>query len=214
MFFDLAAVRSVLAIGAHPDDVEIGCGGALLSLLASNPSIKLDWAVFGCNDHRKKEAVDAFEAWCSGRVNCRAHTFDFEDTLFPLQLVGIKRAMHGLAESVRPDIIFTHRREDLHQDHRTLAEVTWNSFRNHLILEYEIPKYEGDLGNPNVFFPLSSDIANQKINLLLSHFESQHDKPWFDRGTFEAIMRIRGVESKSASGFAEAFHGRKLWLTA
>lgn len=212
MHFDLSVVKSVLCIGAHPDDIEIGCGGTILSLLSRIPDLRVDWAVFSSNSQRKAEALQAFHAWCGGNTNCVPHLFDFEDTLFPSQIVAIKKEMHRLSERVQPDIIFTHRREDLHQDHRTLAEVSWNTFRSHLILEYEIPKYEGDLGNPNVFAPLSAAHASQKIDLLLNHFASQQGKPWFDRETFQAIMRLRGVESKSASGFAEAFHGRKIWL--
>jgi len=202
----------VLCIGAHPDDIEIGCGGTVLGLLANNHSLKLDWVVMGCNALRKAEAQAAFEAWTNGRENCFAHLFEFEDTLFPSQIVEIKRAMHKLSESIQPDIIFTHRREDFHQDHRTLAEVTWNTFRGHLILEYEIAKYEGDLGNPNVFVPLTNEIATKKTEMLMNIFATQQTKPWYSRETFEAMMRLRGVESKSASGFAEAFHGRKIWL--
>ena len=212
MYFDLSTAKSVLCIGAHADDIEIGCGGTMLGLLSGNPDLRVDWVVMGCNPQRKAEALAAFEAWCQGRQNCFVHLFDFEDTLFPAQIVEIKRAMHGLAESINPDVIFTHRREDFHQDHRTLSEVTWNTFRSHLILEYEIPKYDGDLGNPNVFVPLSAQQASQKTDLLLNHFPSQQGKPWFNREMFNAIMRLRGMESKSASGLAEAFHARKIWL--
>ena len=212
LYFNLSTARSVLCIGAHPDDIEIGCGGTILSLLASNPNLRLDWVVMGCNPERKTEALDAFQAWCQGHETRFVHIFEFTDTFFPSQIAEIKRAMHSLADTIQPDIIFTHRREDLHQDHRTLSEVTWNTFRKHLILEYEIPKYEGDLGNPNVFVPLTTELAQQKIDLLMRHFPSQQDKPWFVRPTFESIMRIRGIESKSASGLAEAFHGRKIWL--
>jgi LmbE family N-acetylglucosaminyl deacetylase len=212
MFFNLSNAKSVLCIGAHPDDIEIGCGGTLLAILESNPNLRLDWVVMGCNESRKAEAQSAFKAWTNGRENCFSHLFDFEDTFFPSQIVEIKRAMHNLSTSMQPDIVFTHRREDFHQDHRKLAEVTWNTFRGHLILEYEIPKYEGDLGNPNVFVPLSNDMATRKSELLMNHFPSQHTKPWYRKETFEAIMRLRGVEAKSTSGYAEAFHGRKLWL--
>jgi LmbE family N-acetylglucosaminyl deacetylase len=212
LFFDVSKARSVLCIGAHPDDIEIGCGGTVLALLESNPELKLDWVVLGCNPFRKEEAQKAFESWTKGRVHCTSHLFEFTDTLFPSQIVDIKRTMHKLAESIQPDIVFTHRREDFHQDHRTLAEVTWNTFRGHLILEYEIVKYEGDLGNPNVFVPLTKEIATKKSELLMNLFPTQQTKPWYSSETFEAIMRLRGVESKSASGFAEAFHGRKIWL--
>ena len=158
----------------------------------------------GCNAERNVEAREAFQAWTDGHANCRVHLFDFADTLFPSRINEIKQALHKLAETVRPDLIFTHRREDQHQDHRTVAEVTWNTFRQNLILEYEIPKYEGDLGNPNVFVPLASEIANQKSDLLMEHFPSQQSKPWYSKETFEAMMRIRGLESKAESGFAEA----------
>ena len=213
MFFNLAASQSVLCIGAHPDDIEIGCGGTILGLLKNNPSLRLDWAVMGCNAKRNVEAQEAFRVWCDGHANCQLHLFDFEDTLFPSQIAEIKKAIGKLSETISPDLIFTHRREDLHQDHRTLAEVTWNTFRQHFILEYEIPKYDGDLGNPNVFVPLGFEIAKQKVDLLMTHFASQQHKPWYRKETFEAIMRIRGVESKAESGFAEAFHGRKMWFS-
>jgi LmbE family N-acetylglucosaminyl deacetylase len=214
LFFHLATARSILCIGAHPDDIEIGCGGALLSLLANNPGLRVDWVVMGCTPQRQAEARDAFNAWCNGNTNCTFHSFDFEDTLFPSQIVAIKKAMHGLAQTIQPDIVFTHRREDLHQDHRTLAEVTWNTFRGNLIFEYEIAKYEGDLGNPNVFFPLTTEQASTKVRLLMTHFPSQRTKPWFRSETFDALMRVRGIESKSESGFAEAFHARKIWLAS
>ena len=212
LFFNLAALQSVLCIGAHPDDIEIGCGGTLLSLLKNNPRLRLDWVVMGCNAERNVEANEAFQAWSDGRDNCHIHLFDFEDTLFPSHITDIRKELHKLSGTINPDLIFTHRREDLHQDHRTLAEVTWNAFRQHLILEYEIPKYEGDLGNPNVFMPLDREIAEQKVALLMTHFPSQQLKPWYRKETFEAIMRIRGLESKAESGFAEAFHGRKILL--
>ena len=212
MFFDFSKTKSVLCIGAHPDDIEIGCGGTVLALLENNPDLKLDWVVLGCNELRKVEAQAAFESWTNRRDNCALHLFDFEDTLFPSQIVDIKRAMHKLSESIQPDIIFTHRREDFHQDHRTLAEVTWNTFRGHLILEYEIAKFEGDLGNPNVFVSLTDKIALKKTEMLMNLFPTQQTKPWYSSETFQAIMRLRGMEAKSASGFAEAFHGRKIWL--
>ncbi len=212
MFFDLSKANSILCIGAHPDDIEIGCGGTVLALLDNNPDLRLDWVVLGCNQLRKAEAQAAFEAWTNGRANCVSHFYDFEDTLFPSQIVDIKRAMHKLSESIHPDVIFTHRREDYHQDHRTLAEVTWNTFRGHLILEYEIAKYEGDLGNPNVFVSLTDEIALKKTEMLMNLFPTQQTKPWYNSGAFQSIMRLRGIEAKSASGFAEAFHGRKIWL--
>jgi LmbE family N-acetylglucosaminyl deacetylase len=211
--FDLGKVGTVLCIGAHPDDIEIGCGATILHMLERNPELSVHWLVVGCSMDRKTEALDAFHAWCGKRPTCKAYLLEFEDTLFPSMHVEIKRAIHELSATVNPDLIFTHRREDLHQDHRTLAEITWNAFRNHLILEYEIVKYDGDLGNPNLFVPISKETAERKLELLSSLFFTQQSKPWYSSGTFEAIMKIRGVEAKSESGFAEAFHARKLWLS-
>jgi LmbE family N-acetylglucosaminyl deacetylase len=212
MYFDLSHVQSLLCIGAHPDDIEIGCGGTLLTMFESNPEIQVDWVVVGCNGSRKQEALNAFRAYCGDARNCRVHLFEFEDTLFPSQQIEIKAAIHQLTKQCDPDLVFTHRREDLHQDHRVLAELTWNAFRNHCILEYEIPKYEGDLGQPNVFVPLEAYLVRRKVDLLWQSFPTQRDKPWFDEETFRSLMRIRGIESKSPSGYAEAFHGRKILL--
>jgi LmbE family N-acetylglucosaminyl deacetylase len=179
--------------------------------LARNPKLRLDWIVVGCNEQRLAEAKCAAAAWC-GEADVTIHAWEFQDTLFPSQMASIKESIHALSKSIQPDIVFTHRREDLHQDHRTLAEITWNAFRDHLILEYEIPKYEGDLGNPNTFMPLSKDVAERKMDLLMHLFPSQQNKPWYGRETFRAMMILRGLECKSPSGYAEAFHARKVLL--
>jgi LmbE family N-acetylglucosaminyl deacetylase len=207
---ELSNLQSVLCLGAHPDDIEIGCGGTLLELVSQNPNLKVDWVVFGCNAVRETEARASFRRWFGKSPSYKIHTHFFHDTLFPSQQSEIKEQFRQLSSSISPDVIFTHRREDVHQDHRLLAELTWQTFRSHLILEYEIPKYEGDLGNPNVFFPLKAETVQTKIQYLLDEFPTQREKPWFDRETFQAMMRIRGLESRAESGFAEAFHARKI----
>ena len=203
-------LQSILCIGAHPDDIEIGCGGTVLELASRTPNLKIDWVVFGCNSVREIEARTSFLRWSKSSSHWSLHLHSFPDTLFPSQLVAIKEQFRMLATRVSPDVIFTHRREDLHQDHRLLAELTWQTFRSHHILEYEIPKYEGDLGSPNVFIPLHSETVETKIRYLMEEFPSQREKPWFDRDTFQSIMRIRGLESRAESGFSEAFHARKI----
>jgi LmbE family N-acetylglucosaminyl deacetylase len=203
-------LQSVLCIGAHPDDIEIGCGGTMLELASKNPDLRMDWIVFGCTPAREIEARSSFHRWFGNSPSRTIHTHFFSDTLFPSQRSEIKEQFRLHASNISPDVIFTHRREDLHQDHRLLAELTWQTFRSHLILEYEIPKYEGDLGNPNVFFPLKAETVQTKIQYLLDEFPTQREKPWFDRETFQAMMRIRGLESRAESGFAEAFHARKI----
>ncbi len=214
MFCKLESLHSVVCIGAHADDIEIGCGGTLLSLRQSNPSLRVDWIVLSGDEARQAEAAESFGRWTDHSSDCHLHQFDFPDTFFPWHGVAIKQAIHHLSESMNPGLVFTHSQHDAHQDHRLVGEVAWNAFRQHLILEYEIPKYEGDLRNPNVFFPLSNSMAQRKIELLMSSFPSQNTKPWFDERTFFALLRLRGVESKAVDGWAEAFHGRKIWLSA
>lgn len=211
--FDLNApkLHTVLCLGAHPDDIEIGCGGTLLEMLAANPSLRIIWVVLSSEGCRKPEAEASFHAWCQGRKDCELLLFDFPDTLFPWHGVAIKQAIHEIAEMHSPDAVFTHHRHDAHQDHRIVAELTWNAFRNHLIFEYEIPKLEGDLGHPNVFVPLSKNHADRKIDLLMTHFSSQRDKPWFQADTFWALMHLRGIEAKTKT--AEAFHAPKVSLS-
>ena len=209
MRLSLEPVQSILCLGAHSDDIEIGCGGTILSLLERNPELKMDWVVFSAAGKRGEEARASFEAWIGSAPNCNLHLFDFEDTLFPIQLAKLKRTLSDLSKIIEPDLIFTHRLEDAHQDHRTVAEITWNAFRNHWILEYEIPKYEGDLGRPNVYIPLSTSVAEQKLSLLMREFESQQTKPWFARQTFQSLLNLRSIECRAESGYAEAFHCRK-----
>ena len=209
MQLSISSAKSVLCLGAHSDDIEIGCGGTLLAMLEQNPNLRIDWVVFSAAGDRGSEAKASFRAWCKSALNCKLHLFEFTDTLFPTQLAELKQTLSDLSKTVAPDIVLTHRLEDAHQDHRTIAEITWNAFRNHWILEYEIPKYEGDLGRPNVYVPLSKETAERKLALLMGEFESQQSKPWYARHTFQSIMQLRSIECRSESGYAEAFYGRK-----
>jgi len=208
----LDQLESVLCLGAHADDIEIGCGGTLLELLRLRPGIAVHWVVFSATGQRADEARRSAELFLQGAGQTRIELREFRDTCFPFQGAEIKDFFEEIKKSVNPGLVFTHRREDLHQDHRLLAELTWCGFRNHLILEYEIPKYEGDLGTPNCFVPLSEDVCRRKVEALLTAFPSQRTKPWFTDDTFRALLRIRGLECNSPTRHAEAFTGRKLRL--
>lgn len=199
----------LLAIGCHSDDIEIGCAGTLLRLLASHPGTVVRWVVMTAADVRAAEArASASEVLQqAGEIEVVLH--DFRDGFLPYSGPAVKEAVEALKD-FRPDMIFTHQRHDLHQDHRMVSELTWNAFRNHLILEYEIPKYDGDLGSPNVFVDLDEDVCRRKVELLMRHFGSQRDKGWFTEDLFLGLMRLRGMESGSDTRFAEAFFGRKL----
>ncbi|HZD00560.1 MAG TPA: PIG-L deacetylase family protein [Actinomycetes bacterium] len=200
----------VLALGAHPDDIEIGCGGTLLRLVEEHSNLTVDWVVLSGAGERAGEAAESGAAFLEGAGAARVAVERFRDGFFPYIGVGVKEFFKGLESQIAPDLIFTHRLEDRHQDHRLVAELTWNTFRNHLILEYEIPKYEGDLGQPNLFVPLAREHCERKIQLLLKHFPSQAGRAWFTEDTFWAVLRLRGVESNAPSRFAEAFHARKV----
>lgn len=199
----------VLCLGAHSDDIEIGCGGTLLYLKQIVPRLKLHWVVYSALGSRRCEAARAaelFAADCDKKVILK----EYRDGFFPYQGREVKDFFEQMKTEVSPDLIFTHWQGDAHQDHRLISELTWNTFRNHLILEYEIPKYDGDIGRPNLFVPLESPFVEQKVNHLSTAFESQRSKRWFEREVFMGLMRIRGMESNSPSGYAEAFHCRKL----
>lgn len=213
MQLSLSTAKSVLCLGAHSDDIEIGCGGTLLALLASNPSLEVHWVVFSAAGNRGAEARASFESWCQASPNCKLYLYEFEDTLFPVQLASLKKTLANLATQLTPDVIFTHRLKDAHQDHRTVGEITWNAFRNHWILEYEIPKYEGDLGRPNIYVPLPKECAERKLQLLMTQFESQQAKPWYMEQTFRSLMHLRSIECRAESGYAEAFHSQKQVLS-
>jgi LmbE family N-acetylglucosaminyl deacetylase len=202
----------VLAVGAHADDIEIGCGGTLLRLAQTDPDAVVTWIVLSGNDKRTAEARASAQAFVSGFASARIEVERFRDGYLPYQGADVKDYFERLKGELTPDVVFTHHRSDLHQDHRLVSELTWNTFRNHLVLEYEIPKYDGDIGSPNVFVPLSETVSARKVDALLEHFVSQRGKRWFTRDLFEATLRLRGMESNSPSGHAEAFYCRKLVL--
>jgi LmbE family N-acetylglucosaminyl deacetylase len=202
----------VLCLGAHSDDIEIGCGGTILKLLREHKDIVFDWVVFSASPKRKGEAQDSAAALLDGAKHHRVVLKDFRDGFFPYIGGEIKGDFEALKREVEPDVIFTHHRSDLHQDHRLISELTWNTFRDHLILEYEVPKYDGDLGSPNVYSCLDEAVTKKKIRHILKYFGSQIGSGWFTEDTFRAILRLRGVESNSPTRYAEGFHGRKVVL--
>lgn len=197
----------LLAIGAHCDDIEIGCGATILKLIADLPLLEVHWVVFASTPERATEAHESARSFLGDTPN-EITVLDYADGFFPDRWADIKRSVEVLS-SFEPDLIFTHRREDMHQDHRTLGELTWNTFRNHAILEYEIVKYDGDLGQPNFFVPIEEDLYRRKVRKTLDGFPSQRSKHWFTEDTLMSIGRLRGVESASPTGFSEAFHCRK-----
>ena len=202
----------VLCLGAHCDDIEIGCGGTLLKLLARGGSWEITWVVFSAEAQRAAELRTSARRFLRHAMRTHLITHEFRDSYFPAQYAAIKDTLAALKRRSDPDLIFTHQCEDRHQDHRLIGELTWNAFRAHLVLEYEIPKYEGGLTTPNVFVPLSRSQVTAKTNALLGSYVSQRRKRWFSADTFEALMRLRGVESGADSGWAEGFHARKLTL--
>ncbi len=202
-------LKRILCLGAHADDIEIGAGGTLLRLLSENPGVHVEWVVFSASPERAREARVSAELFLREAGSSRVSLQNFRDSYFPYEGAAIKAFFESIRAEATPDLIFTHRGDDAHQDHRLLSELTWCAFRNHLIWEYEIPKYEGDLGKPNIFVPLPPEITARKLNYLLEAFTSQHSKPWFTRDTFSAILRLRGVECHAADRHAEAFHCRK-----
>jgi LmbE family N-acetylglucosaminyl deacetylase len=207
---DLAAGGRVLALGCHADDIEIGLGGTLLTLCQQNPGLAVTWVVLSADEAREQEArasAAAFAGDCAEIV-----VRSFRDSYFPYVGVELKEFFDELGREVSPDVVFTHTGSDLHQDHRLVAELTRNTFRDHLILEYEVPKYDGDLGSPNVFMPLSEEVVARKVELLLEHFPSQRGKHWFTDDLFRGLARLRGAECASETSFAEAFYCRKLVL--
>jgi len=202
----------VLAIGCHADDIEIGCGGTLLSLARANPKLEVDWVVLAAEGDRADEARASAEGFLAGVATSRVEVLGFRDGFLPYLGGDVKDAFEALKDRVDPQLVLTHASYDAHQDHRLACELTWNTFRNHAILEYEIPKVDGDLATPNVFVPLEEEHATEKIDRLLDAFATQRDKHWFDGEVFRGLMRIRGMECRAASGYAEAFLGRKLPL--
>ena len=209
---DLSAKLKILCLGAHSDDIEIGCGGTILRLREQFPACELHWIVFSAEGIRQAEAVAASKLFGGDRLAQAPLIKSFPDGFLPFVGAEVKNTFEGLKQIGAPDLVFTHFRNDAHQDHRLLSELTWNTFRDSFILEYEIPKYDGDLGRPNVFIPFSAEIADKKINHLLESFRSQQSKNWFEESTFRSLMRLRGMECNSASGYAEGFYCRKVVL--
>jgi LmbE family N-acetylglucosaminyl deacetylase len=201
---------TILCLGAHSDDIEIGCGGTILKLLEECENVVIYWVVFCSDQKRKKEAKDSACDFLAEAKKKNILINEFRDGFLPFIGGEIKDYFEVLKQKVAPDLIFTHYRSDLHQDHRFISDLTWNTFRDHLILEYEIPKYDGDIGCPNLFLHLTESTCNRKIELILKNFKSQQEKQWFSRETFESIMRLRGIESNAPSKFAEAFYCRKI----
>lgn len=203
---------SVLCLGAHSDDIEIGAGASILGWIAAGVRLDIHWCVLSAIGPRAAEAEASAKAFTAGAERTRIELASFRDGFFPYDGGELKGWVEGLKARVKPDVILTHRRDDAHQDHRQVCELTWNTFRNHLILEYEIPKWDGDLGSPNVYVPADPAIMARKTELLLAHFGSQRSKDWFDADTFLGLARLRGVECRAPGGYAEGFYLRKAVL--
>jgi len=199
-------------LGAHSDDIEIGCGGTILRLLQQYPSCVFHWVVFSAPGVRAGEAQRGAGLFVGPSAVRGPHLKSFQDGFMPYVGAEVKAVFEELKQAVTPDVIFTHNCKDAHQDHRLLAELTWNTFRDHLILEYEIPKYDGDLGQPSVFMPLPAEVCEKKVRFIMDTFQSQHSKRWFQPDTFLSLMRLRGMECNAPSGYAEAFFCRKIVL--
>lgn len=202
----------LLVVGAHSDDIEIGCGGTILKLVEQSAISAICWVVLSGNAERGAEAEASAHALLNGGVEKRVIVRNFKDGFFPYEGGEIKSFFETLKMEFSPDVIFTHQRQDLHQDHRVSCELTWNTFRDHLILEYEVPKYDGDMGSPNLFVPLEDEFCRQKVDHLLDHFASQRDKRWFREDLFSGLLRLRGMECQSPTSYAEAFYCRKAVL--
>ncbi|MBX3347833.1 MAG: PIG-L family deacetylase [Nitrospira sp.] len=203
---------NILCIGSHADDIEIGCGGTILKLLQAHPGSRVVWVVLTARGDRKREAVKIAAAFLRGAGSTKIITKAFRESYLPYQGKEVKEYFDSLPQVIDPDLIFTHYRHDLHQDHRIVCELTWNTYRRHQILEYEIPKYDGDLGQPNLYVPLTDEVSREKVRLLMEGFATQRSKGWFTEDTFYGLLRIRGIESPKATRYAEAFYARKVAL--
>jgi LmbE family N-acetylglucosaminyl deacetylase len=206
------APLNVLCLGAHSDDLEIGCGGTIMKLAEEKTPLDVTWIVFSANEERRREAIDSASVFLNRASKRDISVERFRDGFFPYIGGEIKEYFEALKKHVSPDLIFTHYRHDLHQDHRIISELTWNTFRNHLILEYEIPKYDGDIGSPNAFVELNEPISRRKIDTILTFFQTQEHRHWFSGDLFLSILRLRGMECAASSGYAEAFYCRKMVL--
>jgi LmbE family N-acetylglucosaminyl deacetylase len=203
---------SMLCLGAHSDDIEIGAGATLLSMLERGIRLDVHWCVLNGIGGRNREATDSAADFLSGAESAKIEVLSFDDGFFPEQGRAIKSWFEDLKGRIDPDLILTHRGDDAHQDHRQVSRLTWNTFRDHCILEYEIPKWDGDMGQPNLYVPVSPSALKRKVDLLMSHFGSQRSKQWFDAETFMGLARLRGMECRAPERYAEAFFARKLVL--
>ena len=210
--FSFEGVRNILCLGAHSDDIEIGCGGTLLKLARDHRGLNVFWVVFSAEGSRSREARLSAQTLLKGVDEQTIVVKQFKGSFFPFQGAQIKKYFEQLKRSFQPDVVFTHYRDDRHQDHRVLSDLAWNTWRNHLILEYEIPKYDGDMGAPNAFVPLDEELCRKKAAHLCRFFQTQGNKHWFSEDTFLGLMRLRGMECASATKYAEAFYGRKMVL--
>lgn len=208
----LNGVKKLLCLGAHSDDIEIGCGATILRLIQEQPNLQIYWLVFSARGMRAREAKASAGELLRGVRSRWIRTMTFRESYFPGEWPKIKDAFEKVKREFEPDLVLTQYRDDRHQDHRVLSDLAWNTFRNHLVLEYEIPKYDGDLGSPNLYVPVPRELCERKISTLLRNFQSQTNRHWFTADTFWALMRLRGIECAARSGFAEAFYGRKLWF--
>lgn len=205
-----AQLRKILCVGAHSDDLEIGCWGTIRRTIQASPGVEVRWHVFSAAGERRREARQSAKEVLKGAKAARVGLSGFRESYFPEQWGEIKDVFEAIKREFDPDLILTHWRDDRHQDHRVVSDLTWNTFRNHAVLEYEVPKYDGDLGNPNVFVPLDETLARQKATAIVSRFKSQAMKHWFTEDTFLALLRLRGIECGARARFAEAFYARKL----
>ena len=210
--FNCDKIRTLLCLGAHSDDIEIGCGATILTLTRNHPNIAVWWVVFSAEGSRAREAKQSARQFLKDARHDSIIVKKFRTSFFPFQGKQIKEYFEQLKEMVQPDLIFTHYRDDRHQDHRVLSDLTWNTFRDHAILEYEIPKYDGDLGNPNCYVQLDKRVCDEKNQYLCKFFQTQGNKHWFSSDTFLSLMRLRGIECASATKYAEAFYSRKFLL--
>jgi LmbE family N-acetylglucosaminyl deacetylase len=209
--FGATTAPTILFLGAHCDDIEIGCGGTVMQLARRYPKARFVWVTLSSDPERAAETRAAAARLLQDAREHEVQVEEFPGSYFPCRFGELKDYFEGL-KALKPDLIFTHLRHDLHQDHRVTNELTWNTFRNHLVLEYEIPKFDGDLGVPNVFVSLTRAELQRKCDIVTECFPSQANRAWFTRDTFEAIARLRGIECNAPEGFAEAFYGRKLGI--
>lgn len=202
----------ILCLGAHSDDIEIGCGGTMLHLLSLYSKAEVVWVVFSSGREREREARESAALFLKDAKQPRVIVKNFRDGFFPYEGAEIKTFFESIKKDVEPDLIFTHYRNDRHQDHRTISDLTWNTWRRHLVLEYEIPKYDGDLGSPNCFVPLEQPVCERKIKYICDVFQTQSNKAWLTDDTFRAMLRLRGVECAAPDKYAEAFYCRKMTM--